>query len=358
MVPSPGPRQSTSGSAGCACASSSAPPPRSSPTTSSPWWADAQVSRRDATGAVVPCTLAGDLHRPVRRRATTACTGSWWRWTRSCGRRCLTEPVAGAAVVIDFLAVPLGRALVIATGLHDTWMRKVARGTVEARLTVGDQRLTRAFPGRRATTAAGPATRIDTAVRAPARPPPCVLELTSAAPYDSASSASPRRRADDASGPPRRRCLVTARSRSVTVIWPLVRRGAAGDWPRRGPVLARGRALLGLVQRARREPRARPPGGSSPVRHRRLLERQRPEHPAVMKALYGLSWRLFHRCSCPGESTAYTRPRCARPPTLPLFPRDSTAFRFPAFLFAGLGGPCLSVCTRPVLRWPSAAPRC
>ena len=51
----------------------------------------------------------------------------------------LTEPVAGAVVVIDFPAVPLGRALVIATGLHDTWMRKAARGTVEARLTVGDQ---------------------------------------------------------------------------------------------------------------------------------------------------------------------------------------------------------------------------
>lgn len=62
-----------------------------------------------------------------------------------------------------------------------------------------------------------------------------------------------------------------------------------------------------------------------------------PEHPAVMKILYGVSWRLFHRCECPAERAYHPIPIPGKHITLPLFARESTAFRFPAILMAALG---------------------
>jgi hypothetical protein len=60
-----------------------------------------------------------------------------------------------------------------------------------------------------------------------------------------------------------------------------------------------------------------------------------PDHPVVMKALFGLSWRAFHRCSCTGpERSLHPIPIRGRHITLPLFARESTAFRLPAILFA------------------------
>ena len=68
----------------------------------------------------------------------------------------------------------------IATGLHDTWMRKAARGTVAARLTVGDQ--TTALP--LTTDDSGwTRTRVDTSARA-GQTLPVRLEITSDNPYD------------------------------------------------------------------------------------------------------------------------------------------------------------------------------
>jgi hypothetical protein len=62
-----------------------------------------------------------------------------------------------------------------------------------------------------------------------------------------------------------------------------------------------------------------------------------PDHPVVMKVLYGISWRAFHSCHCTGATRGY-HPVPIRAPhrTLPLFARESTAFRFPAILFAAL----------------------
>jgi dolichyl-phosphate-mannose-protein mannosyltransferase len=62
-----------------------------------------------------------------------------------------------------------------------------------------------------------------------------------------------------------------------------------------------------------------------------------PDHPVIMKTLYGLSWRAFHTCTCAG-ATRGLHPIAVhgRHLTLPLFSRDSTAFRFPAILFAAL----------------------
>ncbi|HEX2659608.1 MAG TPA: glycosyltransferase family 39 protein, partial [Polyangia bacterium] len=62
-----------------------------------------------------------------------------------------------------------------------------------------------------------------------------------------------------------------------------------------------------------------------------------PDHPVVMKTLYGLSWRAFHRCTCTGPARGlHPIPVRGRHITLTLFQRDSTAFRFPAILMAGL----------------------
>jgi hypothetical protein len=51
-------------------------------------------------------------------------------------RGLLAQPVAGATVVIDYPAVPLGGQLVVATGLHDVWMRKLGDGGVNLRVVV------------------------------------------------------------------------------------------------------------------------------------------------------------------------------------------------------------------------------
>jgi hypothetical protein len=62
------------------------------------------------------------------------------------------------------------------------------------------------------------------------------------------------------------------------------------------------------------------------------------EHPGLMKLLYGTSWRLFHRCTCTGPLRGlHSLPITGKHLTLPLFRRDSTAFRFPAILLAGFG---------------------
>ena len=62
-----------------------------------------------------------------------------------------------------------------------------------------------------------------------------------------------------------------------------------------------------------------------------------PDHPVVMKILYGLSWRAFHRCTCMGPARwLHPIPVRGRHRTLPLFLRESTAFRFPAILMSGL----------------------
>jgi hypothetical protein len=61
------------------------------------------------------------------------------------------------------------------------------------------------------------------------------------------------------------------------------------------------------------------------------------EHPAIMKTLYGISWRLFHRCHCVRDRASHVVPVTGPHATIPLFARESTAFRFPAILMAGLG---------------------
>ncbi|HEY0711735.1 MAG TPA: glycosyltransferase family 39 protein, partial [Polyangia bacterium] len=61
------------------------------------------------------------------------------------------------------------------------------------------------------------------------------------------------------------------------------------------------------------------------------------EHPAIMKVLYGISWRMFHRCHCVRDRASHVVPVTGSHATIPLFARESTAFRFPAILMAALG---------------------
>ncbi|HVT09807.1 MAG TPA: hypothetical protein VHO67_20235 [Polyangia bacterium] len=92
----------------------------------------------------------------------------------------MTEPQAGRTVSIEFPAVPLGRELAVATGLHDTWMRKAANGTVQAQVVIGERRI----PLPETTNASGwTETRVDTSAEQ-GRTMAVRLEITSAAPFD------------------------------------------------------------------------------------------------------------------------------------------------------------------------------
>ena len=59
------------------------------------------------------------------------------------------------------------------------------------------------------------------------------------------------------------------------------------------------------------------------------------EHPPLMKVLYGVSWRLFHKCSCPSEGGRHPVNYTAKHTTIPIL-SESQAMRLPAFLMGGL----------------------
>ncbi len=81
-----------------------------------------------------------------------------------------------------------------------------------------------------------------------------------------------------------------------------------------------------------------------------------PEHPPVAKVLYGLSWRAFHRCECPGpERALHHIPVAGRHKTLSFFARESTAFRFPAIVLAGIGAALVFFLARRFVGRPPAA---
>lgn len=84
----------------------------------------------------------------------------------------------------------------------------------------------------------------------------------------------------------------------------------------------------------------------SAVRHGRLREPFAPrfidryfgynsEHPPLMKTLFGLSWRLLHRCNCPAEGGLHPLPYPQRHRTLGLL-KQGDAMRLPTHALAGL----------------------
>jgi len=81
-----------------------------------------------------------------------------------------------------------------------------------------------------------------------------------------------------------------------------------------------------------------------------------PDHPVIMKTLYGLSWRAFHRCHCTGPTRGlHPIPVPGRHVTVPLFARESTAFRFPAILLSGVLAVLVFRFARQFLGFPAAA---
>ena len=100
-------------------------------------WTEARVSRRGAGGGgvVVDCPFAGDrIQCPdvnfnfVRRQIVEV--------DNRLRLALLAQPVGQATVVIEYPTARLGRSLVVATGLHNTWMRKEAAGKVDLRVVV------------------------------------------------------------------------------------------------------------------------------------------------------------------------------------------------------------------------------
>ena len=71
---------------------------------------------------------------------------------------------------------------------------------------------------------------------------------------------------------------------------------------------------------------------------RRVIDRwlsYNSEHPPLMKTLFGLSWRLLHRCSCPNESGLHPLSYPQRHRTLGLL-KQGDAMRLPTHALAGL----------------------
>ncbi len=100
-------------------------------------WTDAEVTRRNGAGAtLMACRNVGDRiqcpdisYNFVRRQIVEV--------DNRLRQALLAQPVPGAFVVVAFPAARLGSKLIVAAGLHNTWMRKEARGPVDLRVIVG-----------------------------------------------------------------------------------------------------------------------------------------------------------------------------------------------------------------------------
>ncbi|HVU49493.1 MAG TPA: glycosyltransferase family 39 protein [Polyangia bacterium] len=132
--------------------------------------------------------------------------------------------------------------------------------------------------------------------------------------------------------------LVMALLALMTVTWLLAVEGRQGFGRDEGQYFRAGERYWGWFEELGHNIAAGHPGQSfTPQGLDRYWSDNAPDHPVVAKVLYGLSWRLFHRCTCTGPARyLHPIPVRGRHITLPLFKRDSTAFRFPAMLFAAL----------------------
>src|SRR5262249_7566229 len=59
------------------------------------------------------------------------------------------------------------------------------------------------------------------------------------------------------------------------------------------------------------------------------------EHPALMKSLFGLSWRVFHKCHCPEQAGRHPLGYAHRHRTLGLLDEE-TALRLPTMILTAL----------------------
>src|SRR5204863_4152407 len=61
----------------------------------------------------------------------------------------LAPPQPRAIIAAEFADVPLGRELVVTAGLHDVWVRKYGRGTVDVEVWIAGQPVADASSGNR-----------------------------------------------------------------------------------------------------------------------------------------------------------------------------------------------------------------
>jgi hypothetical protein len=151
--------------------------------------------------------------------------------------------------------------------------------------------------------------------------------------------------------------LVMALLGLATVTWLLSVEGQQGFGRDEGQYFRASERYWGWFEELGLNLRDGHPGRSfTPAGLDRYWSDNAPDHPVVTKVLYGLSWRLFHRCTCMGAARGlHPIPVRGRHLTLPLFARESTAFRFPAILFAGLLIALVYRFARRFVPWPAAA---
>lgn len=120
--------------------------------------------------------------------------------------------------------------------------------------------------------------------------------------------------------------------------WLLATEGSEGFGRDEGQYMRAAERYWGWFEELGREARAGHPGRAfAAATIDRYWSDNAPDHPVIMKTLSGLSWRAFHRCTCLGPARGlHPIPVQARHVTLPLFARESTAFRFPAIVMSGL----------------------
>lgn len=141
-------------------------------------WAQAQVMRHEPGRGDIPCERQPDRHQcpllgfnfVMPRVLETDGT---------LHRGLYAEPVGGAAVVVEYKDVPMGRELAVGHGLHDPWWRRAADGTVRIKVlvngvTVGEQEATNRNGWK--------VIRIDTSAQA-GKTAVVRFEITSAKPY-------------------------------------------------------------------------------------------------------------------------------------------------------------------------------
>jgi hypothetical protein len=151
--------------------------------------------------------------------------------------------------------------------------------------------------------------------------------------------------------------LVMAVLALATVTWLLAVEGRQGFGRDEGQYFRAGERYWGWFEELALNLRDGHPGRSfAPASLDRYWNDNAPDHPVVAKVLFGLSWRAFHRCTCTGPARGlHPIPVRGRHITLPLFKRDSTAFRFPAILFAALLVALVYRFCRRFVAWPAAA---
>jgi hypothetical protein len=95
-------------------------------------WRRASMSVVRPDGVAVPCGIAGE-----RFQCAGASLGPELLEVDTTLRNGLgVEPVEGVTLALDYPAVPLGRELMVATGLHNVWLRKSGDGKVRMRVLV------------------------------------------------------------------------------------------------------------------------------------------------------------------------------------------------------------------------------